>query len=70
MIIKMEDVLGVFIQGELFCLHCLDDDEWNCLNPIDILASNAIEKDKLYFCNECGLLLCHTWLGDCLRISY
>ena len=70
MIIKMEDVVGVFIKGELFCLNCLDDDGWNCILPTNILASDAIEKDKFYFCDECGMLLCHTWSGDCIRISY
>ena len=55
MVIKVEDVMGYFVNEQFICYDCASQDEEQEATQDEVVIRDDIESgDNLYFCDRCN----------------
>jgi hypothetical protein len=52
--IKVEDIDGVCLEGQIVCRICIEDEEWKEFSELEIILNTDEDYERLYFCDRCG----------------
>ena len=51
--VELEDIVGVWLPtGELVCVDCMEDHEWDEISQENILTEDSRDDDSIYFCDR------------------
>ena len=54
MIVKTEDIAGIYIDGDFVCSDCSTNEEFSCMTQDQVFTVEELEKDdRIFFCSRC-----------------
>ena len=57
-IVDVQDVIGLRVEEKIFCVDCVEDDEWlDTYDEYVIFRDDTVEPGTFVFCDRCGKLI-------------